>query len=204
MNNQTRIQRNIFCLGDSVTYGVGGSLEVGVIGWPEILKKESDNRVYNLGIPGNTTDDLVKRLQEGVIRVKKNKPSLFIISFGLNDLAQNTTTQEYYVDSEQFVTNINKAIDTYSQLGTVLLLEVTPIADILGVEPDKYGYIRKSEDVKIYNQLLQKISIDRQVDYLAFPGFEPRMIGDDGLHPNKLGYEYLAQIIDLKLESLEI
>ena len=63
--------KGILCFGDSLTFGVG---ELPNKSWCGRLKdyfeiKENHNGVYNLGVPGHTSTDLLKRFNaeaEGV------------------------------------------------------------------------------------------------------------------------------------------
>ena len=81
----------ILCFGDSITFGRG---ETHNIGWCGRLKaffeaKDKYNAVYNLGIPGNTSYDLLQRFDiECKARIKIKRPSdhyLILISLGSND-----------------------------------------------------------------------------------------------------------------------
>lgn len=71
----------IFCFGDSITYG---AWDVANSGWAQKLriyldkKQEEDDSLYfltyNLGIPGEATDSLVNRfLSETKARIREDK-----------------------------------------------------------------------------------------------------------------------------------
>jgi lysophospholipase L1-like esterase len=80
----------ILCFGDSITFGEGDGK-----GWTGRIKEwfegtDSKRRVYNLGIPGETSTDLIKRFDsECKARVNPNEASdnyIIFIAIGANDL----------------------------------------------------------------------------------------------------------------------
>ncbi|MBU6500990.1 MAG: hypothetical protein KGJ89_02590 [Patescibacteria group bacterium] len=81
---------NICIFGDSITWGASDT-EKG--GWVERLKTYFGNKyeaiIYNLGIPGDTTIDLLKRVES---ECKSRKPDLIIFSIGINDLWRDDRT----------------------------------------------------------------------------------------------------------------
>ena len=67
---------SILAFGDSITYGLGATR---YIGWAEQLKKyfqtEEYNYLYNLGIPGDTSADLLERIEiEANARIDYKRP----------------------------------------------------------------------------------------------------------------------------------
>lgn len=76
----------IFCFGDSYTYGIGAGFENS---YPaqleEILNRHSKGRpvkVFNFGVPGNNSSQVLLRLKQNIA---KNKPNVVIVLCGGND-----------------------------------------------------------------------------------------------------------------------
>ena len=183
---------NIFCVGDSVTFGIGGS-DKKTIGWCDQLKIESQHRVWNLGISGDTSQGILKRKNEAIIRTKPSRKNVFIVAFGLNDLAFDG--EKFAVNPNHYKENILEICNFYKQYGQVIILESTLFSSSLESVKDSYGNCRKLSDLIIYNQLLEEISNKNNLHLIKFSDFEPEFIGEDGLHPNQLGYNYMLEVI---------
>ena len=187
---------NIFCIGDSVTFGIGGD-STKVIGWCDQLKFNLQHRVWNLGISGDTSQGILKRINEAIVRTKPSRKNIFIIAVGLNDLAFDG--QSYEVNPSKYAENITQICNFYKQYGQVIILESTLISSKIGNKKDKYGNFRKISDLLDYNQILENISAENKFEFIKFLDFGLNFVGDDGLHPNQLGYNYMAEIIEQKL-----
>lgn len=76
---------SILCFGDSISYGEGDSQSGG---WVEQLKRRLINvTVFNLGIPGETTDGLRLRIEfEVQRRILRSKKTTIILNYGANDI----------------------------------------------------------------------------------------------------------------------
>lgn len=61
------------------------------------------------------------------------------------------------------------------------------------------GKMRKSNDVLLYNQILQDIAIDNALTYVDFYAalLEDKeiLLSGDGVHPNEKGYGMMAEIV---------
>ena len=107
----------ILCFGDSITFGYGESPKKG---WCGRLKdyfetKEYHNGIYNLGVPGHTSTDLLKRFDsEAQGRVRLHKPSKYIIliAIGTNDCKfdGNLENNNPRTTNDQFRKNIEELI----------------------------------------------------------------------------------------------
>lgn len=156
----------IVCLGDSLTVGVGrGSSD----SYPEILARELDQRVINLGVSGDTAGGGLRRIDE----VFTHDPWLVIVGLGGNDLLHQiplTTT-----DSA-----LNTIVDRIVEHGAVpVLIEVR--------SPFSRGYRG------IFDRIEERgVPIVRDVvaEILADPGLK-----SDRIHPNAEGYRRLAAAV---------
>ena len=109
----------IFLFGDSITRG---SFDTEAGGWAERLKTLANVvsvgndlqpiiTVFNLGIGGNNTNDLLKRFKfETEQRLTKGGETYFVFSVGTNDLAFLVDKKEFAVSVEQYVHNIREII----------------------------------------------------------------------------------------------
>jgi len=62
---------------------------------------------------------------------------------------------------------------------------------------------RRAADIKSYNAALKKISIDNDVCFLdiyaEFDLMKEELLGDDGLHPNAKGHQFIFEFVKKKL-----
>jgi len=122
--------KGILCFGDSITHGRG---EMPGIGWVGRLKEyyESQdfyNCVFNLGIPGNTSEDMLERFDvEAKARVIYRRPDseyIMTISVGTNDIGGEGSPEAVVVDKEQFRKNILSLISKAKEFTEKLVLLV--------------------------------------------------------------------------------
>ncbi|KMQ65205.1 peptidase [Chryseobacterium angstadtii] len=189
--------------GDSITYGEYD----GVFGgWVDILKRyalqqfhEGSNNeliLFNLGIGGETTEGLLKRMPHELAARNSAEGNIIFIGYGANDLAVKNGNR--IVSPEQFKDNIQKAVlhaKEYS--GDIYLVSILPFSEkIDGVEAAS-GKLRTNADVLQYNQRLKDIAAQNNVHYVdlyaAFVQDKEILLSADGVHPNEKGYGVMAE-----------
>ncbi|WP_082140540.1 SGNH/GDSL hydrolase family protein [Chryseobacterium sp. FH2] len=188
--------------GDSITYGEYD----GVFGgWVDILKRyalqkynEGSNELilFNLGIGGETTEGLVKRIPHEMKARNSADGNIIFLGYGANDLAVKDGSQ--MVDPTQFKTNIEAAIqaaELYSD--DIYLVSILPISEKIDGKISATGKIRTDEDVLVYNQILKDISVENSLSYIDFHSVflddKEILLSADGVHPNEKGYGMMAE-----------
>lgn len=189
--------------GDSITYGEYD----GVFGgWVDILKRyalqqfhEGKNELilFNLGIGGETTEGLVKRMPHELNARNAADGNIIFIAYGANDLA--TKDGEQLVNSQQFKKNILTAVQHAQQFSQdIYLVSILPFSSQLDGVVSATGKMRKSNDVVRYNKILQDIAVDNSLTYVdfysAFLEDKEILLSADGVHPNEKGYGMMAEI----------
>jgi len=106
---------HFFIFGDSITYGAWDKDG----GWASRLRKFVDKKnisdpnfyclVYNLGISGDTTTDVLERF-EFELKMRLQDELAVVFAIGINDSAFLNETQTNYVPLEQFKTNLQSLI----------------------------------------------------------------------------------------------
>ncbi len=127
------------------------------------MEKSSFRRIFNLDISGNTSSQLLDRVEsEFTSRWNSNKSSIVIISVGSNDIAKDKQTGKYKADIRSYKKNITKIINRFhginSGRGSVLLCSITPLNEQRSKVPDSRGFTRIQEDVDLYNDTLRVIA----------------------------------------------
>ncbi|WP_121460734.1 SGNH/GDSL hydrolase family protein [Chryseobacterium defluvii] len=189
--------------GDSITYGEYD----GVFGgWVDILKRyalqqfhEGKNELilFNLGIGGETTDGLIKRIPHELNARNAADGNIVFIAYGANDLAAKEG--EKLVNPERFKSNILTAVQHAKQFSRdIYLVSILPFSSKLDGVVSVTGKMRVSGDVVVYNQILKDIVIENSLTYIdfyaAFLHDKEILLSEDGVHPNEKGYGMMAEI----------
>lgn len=188
--------------GDSITYGEYD----GVFGgWVDILKRyalqkfhEGSNEVilFNLGIGGETTEGLLKRMPYEMAARNSAEGNIIFIGYGANDLAKKNGS--YLVPPEQFEENMKTAVQHAKQYSSdIYLVSILPFSrNVDGVE-SATGKLRVNGDVLMYNQILTNIAAEHSLHYIDFYAAivldKEILLSADGVHPNEKGYGIIAE-----------
>ena len=189
--------------GDSITYGEYD----GVFGgWVDILKRyalqkynEGGNELilFNLGIGGETSEGLVKRIRNEITARNAENGNVVFIGYGANDLA--VKDQKQIVNPEEFKANITEAIQQAQDFSKeIYLVSILPISEKIAGEISATGKIRMNEDILVYNEVLKNIASENSLIYIdfhsAFFADKEVLLSKDGVHPNEKGYGMMAEI----------
>ncbi|NQZ84783.1 MAG: hypothetical protein HRU03_03610 [Nanoarchaeales archaeon] len=194
----------ILCFGDSITYGRG---EQPARSWVGRLKqdfeiKDKYNVVYNLGIPGDTSTKLLKRIETEIKNrvhyIREDDKFTIIISIGINDSIGILTPKNIQTKEKQFIKNINELIEISKKYTpNIILLSQTPVNEKL-VCPYENTYF-SNEMIKKYNQIIEEVSNINKLKYIDI--FNPILklnyieLLEDGVHFNSKGYNEMYKII---------
>jgi acyl-CoA thioesterase I len=174
----------IVCFGDSLTAGFGLDSSQS---YPSLLQRELDRRSYkyrveNLGASGDTTQDGLARVSDALAL----KPSIAIVELGANDGLRGQPVSG-------IERNLGQVIEAFQKAKVRVLLAGITL-------PPNYGpdYIQRF--AAIYPQLAAKYKV-RLLDFLlAGVAGNPRLMQQDGLHPNAEGTRIVAATV---LKSLQ-
>lgn len=200
----------IIALGDSITYG-GGDLRGGwVQRMREFLDKNSLSSdaneepyytVYNLGISGDTTDDLIERAERELkVRIDEEE-SIIIFAIGINDTQFLEKENEHHVSLDKTITNIRNLINIAKKYSSkVIFFGLTPV-DEKKVTPIPWNLNKfyRNQYIEQYNQAIKNICAENNLPFVdmlpVFQNLDYKKLLLDGLHPNTEGYEEMYKII---------
>ena len=194
--------------GDSITFGKGDSLEGG---WCGRLKKYFENmggnhRLYNLGISGNTTEDLLERFDiEAKARIKFKREGdrhIIIFSIGINDSMLFTENETPRIEMDIFKNNIQTLIDkSKSYTKEVIFIGLTPVDESLRI--NRKGESLINERIEEFNNLIKEICQKNSVPFLdmfqELLKVDYKKLLSDGLHPNHEGHQKMYELIKIFL-----
>lgn len=181
-------QKRIVFMGDSITEF-----------WSELYPEFFVGKPYiNRGISGQTTPQMLIRFRADVIALK---PTMVVLLAGANDIAGNTgpSTLEMILDNIISMAELAKA----NQI-EMILCSLLPAYDF----PWKTGSF-PAEKIETFNTMLKKYADANEILYLDYystmvdeqKGLKAAY-ADDGVHPNKTGYEVMGTIVERAISKV--
>lgn len=181
LNPPSSNEQRVVFMGNSIT-------EAWVSNSPRFFK---DNAYIGRGISGQTTPQMLVRFRADVIDLQ---PKVVVILAGTNDIAGNTGPMTL----EMIFGNIKSMAELARANGiAVVLSSVLPVYDY----PWKPGLKPAQKIVKL-NAMIKAYAKAQGMVYLDY--FTPmadsrdglkKSLGDDGVHPNKAGYEMMEPLV---------
>ncbi|QQR78139.1 MAG: SGNH/GDSL hydrolase family protein [Candidatus Moraniibacteriota bacterium] len=177
--------------GDSITYGEGDREGLGWVGRLRRSRLTTDYCVYNFGVCGDTTEDLLKRF---VIEANSIQPDIVVFAIGINDskIPANETANK--VTIEKYQKNIQELLKmARGYTDKIYIVGATKVNDQTIRDS---GTRFKNETIQTYNKYLKELSLSENLIFIdVFEILDTNNDLEDGLHPNARGYEKLYQIL---------
>jgi acyl-CoA thioesterase I len=176
----------IVCFGDSLTQGFG--LDPGQ-SFPDLLQHELDRRGYkyrveNLGVSGDTTQDGLARVSMALAL----KPAIVVLELGANDGLRG----QPIAGIER---TLGQVIELFQKAKVSILLAGITL-------PPNYGPDYIEHFSAIYPALAAKYRV-RLLDFLLTGvAGNPRLMQQDGLHPNAEGTRIVAATVFKSLQPM--
>lgn len=203
------MKEKVICVfGASTTWGAW-DLDKG--GWVNRLRLYLDKEslegkhyfnVYNLGIDGNTSGDLLKRIES---ECKSRDPDTIIFSIGTNDSFSDSHRnpkvpikkfEEHLIQLISIARKFTKDI-VFLSLYDLDESKTTPVAW------NKNGYYFNST-MRNYNDILKKIVNQEKIFYVDLSNLFNKKDFEDGVHLTSQGHEKLLHKVKDFLERNEL
>ena len=180
VKSQNTVPNAVF-MGDSITEGW-------VNNDPKFF---TDNNFVGRGISGQTTSQMLLRFREDVINLH---PKKVVILAGTNDIAENNGP----ISLEKIFGNIVSMVElAKANKIKVVICSVLPAYDFpwrKGIEP--------ANKVIALNKMLKEYALKNKIPYVDYhtplkddKNGLPTEIAEDGIHPTKLGYAKMEEIL---------
>ncbi|MGE0087609.1 MAG: arylesterase [Desulfococcaceae bacterium] len=158
--------KNIICFGDSLTYGTGAGEGKD---YPSRLSALLSKPVINAGVPGDTTESALNRLEADVL---SQSPRIVFITLGGNDLKNG-------VPRETAFANLKIIVQSIQDKGALVVIG--------GIDIPFWG--------KGFGDAYAQLA--KETGAVLIPNIFKGIIGNSGLmsdsiHPNDAGYEIMA------------
>jgi len=194
----------ISIFGDSITFGRGNNSERGWCGRLQKYFESKDyyNCLYNLGLCGDTTKNLLERFDvEAKARVKfirDQDRQAIIFSIGINDSRLLGKDKIPEIEIDKFEQNIQILIDkAKNYTKEILFIGLTPVDE--SITSDYEDTIFSNERIKQFNDKIKELCNKNNLPFFdmfqEFYKLNYQELLDDGVHPNSRGYEEMYKLI---------
>jgi len=206
---------NILVFGDSITYGAWDKEG----GWVQRLRKFIDGKnltnpdfyclICNLGISGNTSEDLLRRFEsETKERVEEGEETIIMFAIGSND--SQFVCGKNKIRKQKFQDNLQKLTDSARKFSSKIIFIGLFPSDDSKTTPIPWDITKsyKNEHIKQYNKIIKSICSKNKIYFIEifedFIKLNYQQLLEDGLHPNSEGHEKIFQRVKDFLMKKEI
>lgn len=200
---------NILIFGDSITQGFWDAEG----GWVTKIRKLLDKKsllpnhpyyisIFNLGVSGNTTVDLLKRFEpETIARLDEDEENIIGFAIGINDSCFFEDKKRNNVDLNAFKANLQtllKGAQKYSK--SIFFVGLTPVQEEI-VTPIPWSETKKSYKnllIEEYDNAIKNFAKANNLIFIdilkEFKRVDYKNLLEDGLHPNTKGHELIFKV----------
>jgi lysophospholipase L1-like esterase len=188
-------------------------------GWVQRLRKYYDKQqvdnwsnerptIFNLGVSGDSTREILKRLEAETQARQTDRGLAFIISVGVNDSfirgsgETNMTPEQFSENYKQIVTIAKKYSDKIMLLGL-------QYCDETRTRPVTWADIHyTNERIKMFDLKTKQLAEEYGIRYMGiFDQLRERFeagknVYHDGLHPNDAGHQLIFELVRPALDEL--
>lgn len=198
----------ILVFGDSETYGAwdtkggwAGRLKSLVTEKTIVTKQKFYCTLHNLGISGNTTTDLLLRVEfETNQRMKEKDETIIIFEIGANDSIRNSKNIAWTAP-EKFGENLGKLINIARKYSSkIIFIGLSPVDEtkatpVLWDDEVFYSNTRLHE----YNEIIKTVCTKNNVPFIDIFGKwtkdDYNKLLEDGLHLNSKGHKKIFDAV---------
>lgn len=194
---------NICVFGDSIAWGCNDTQNGG---WVTLLRnyletKEQDISVYNLGICGDTTAELLKRVK---IEAEARQPDLIIFAIGINDAKSINNTSFPQTSPEQFHFHLKRLLTIARGFtDNILLVGLTQVHEQL-TAPDPWGTGEsyQNNNIQLLDEIIRRVCAKEKLTFIPMDNVLTNTNLADGLHPNSTGHQKIFTVVKPVVEKM--
>lgn len=193
-------------IGDSLSAGIGTSLfSPGFVQrYRRMAERELEEPVYvqTIARPGYQTSDILSELENESTADQIQQAELITITAGENDFIQAVRKYQQDRNRKDYYQNLKTSMQNYSKIiKRVIVLKqasekpyLIRLVNLYNPFPDE---MMADNWIKNFNRLPKDFSLKMNVKYVQIEkvigGSEKEYIALDGIHPNDIGYERIAE-----------
>jgi lysophospholipase L1-like esterase len=196
-------QYRILCFGDSIVMGTWDTQG----GWVDRLKQYFHTeyfervrkvQVYNLGIGGELSSGLAKRMQSEIeARLDPKWEPVIIIGIGKNDSRAHGAPDRYASSPEEYAHHLRQCVEIAKQYSAkVLLIGLGLVDESVSFKDLFYSNNR----MRLFNDVNRRIAhelhvsrVELQEEMEKVPDIKSWFV--DGIHPNHTGHQWIYERI---------
>jgi lysophospholipase L1-like esterase len=197
------MKKRICVFGDSVVWGACIPKREA---WTDLLRNYLDEKfnysvdLYNLGIDGNTSKDILKRFD---VEVQARNPDVIICAVGANDSIFRNNNQ-FEVSESNFLQNLSdilKKAKKYTEQILFVGLVKGSDTETIPLKRSATGKCYSKLAVKKYDGYIKSFAEQNNVPFVDVFTLLTDEDFDDGLHPNIQGHSKIFQAVKKTLDS---
>jgi lysophospholipase L1-like esterase len=165
----------VLAFGDSLTFGTGAQPAES---YPAALERAISRKVVNAGVPGETSEEGLRRLPTALDEVK---PQLLVLCHGGNDFLRR-------LDERRAGENVRAMIALARARGIAVVLLATPKPGFPPSIPAFYGEIATELRLPFEDVVVKSVLFDNSLK-------------SDLVHPNAQGYARMAAAVEKVLRK---
>ena len=171
------------------------------------IDSEGENwfEVYDLGIGGDTSKDLLKRIKVEAEARDGEHPVKVVIQIGINDSMYNNKQKRNRVSEKIFRQNLEEIIEEVSEVTSdITFIGLTPVDEEM-VAPIPWNEDRSylNSEIRKYENILSQVCESSEVKFIPlFTEVDTDEWRDnlwDGLHPERKGHKMIYEVIKPQL-----
>lgn len=207
----------IFAFGHSITYGNWDTEG----GWVQRLREFLDERalekqdeelvseVLNLGIPGETSEELLERFEDELERrLWEEEEQVIIFQTGTNDSQVLVESGETMVDRKSFRDNLEQLIEKAEEYTENIIVVGEIYTTIEGTIPWAEDKSLSDERLGRYVDTEKEVCREKDVDFINLRSLKDRKewtdILEEGLHPNDEGHNFIYNEVKENMREKEL
>ena len=178
--------------GDSITFG---SCDPEALGWAGRIRKtlptDDCRHLYNFGICGETSEDLLKRFE---IEAKAIGPEKIVFAIGINDSKFPSESDINKIPLVEFEQNLNELLQQAKNYTDQITLVGLTRVDNQWRSVSGSRFL--NEEIEKYDSIIKKVASKHNYRFISvIDVIDPSADLADGLHPNATGYQKMFEKI---------
>lgn len=203
--------KQIFLLGASSVYGVGGTNG----GWGELLKQYLHEKmygengvgeiyeIYNFAKSGATTQFVLDTFPEQIRQYWRGGDAYIVVGVGGNNSKATGTPDNFVSTADQYIMEMSRLFDQLAKYGKVIFVQngwvdetkTNPKMNPFDGTKSYFTNARRVEFNKALKPLCAKMGVVYIEPDLSPEAWQANYLYVDGLHPNDAGHQLIFELV---------
>ncbi|MFZ5364657.1 MAG: SGNH/GDSL hydrolase family protein [Patescibacteria group bacterium] len=190
------MSKRICVFGDSIAWGAddpkgGWAARLQSFFW-ENWEKGLDYELYNLGICGDSTKDLLARFDN---EAEARKPDIIIFAIGINDARFSDSKDKPEMPLQDFTKNIIHLIKKAGKFSEKIIFIGLTEVDESKTMSAEWDFHYSNEMIEKYDKVIKDVCLEKEIPFLEIKDALSKADLPDGLHPDSAGHEKMFLLI---------